>query len=291
MKDSRTTSSRRYDPVLSSSEDHHRVRLCLGDAREVLAAMSSASVDCVVTSRPYWGLRDYRVDGQHGAEPTIEKYVGRLADVFDEVRRVLSPAGTVWLNLGDSFGGSWGNYVARGSVARTAPARSSQAYGVHRPPQSKYRGKDLIGVPWRVAFALQERGWLLRNAVVWAKTNGRPESVRDRLSQRYEWVFLLARQDEHWFRGDLAARDDSDVWTVAADRGRTGHRAAGTVEIARRCVQLGCPDGGVVLDPFSGSGTTGVAALAHGCSFIGIDLDPECHALARRRLGGALAAP
>ncbi|RSN44971.1 site-specific DNA-methyltransferase [Amycolatopsis sp. WAC 04197] len=282
-------SYRRPGPVPSADGD--RVRLCLGDAREVLAAMPPASVDCVVTSPPYWGLRDYRVNGQHGSEPTTEQYVDRLADVFDEVGRVLTPSGTAWLNLGDSFGGSWGNYVARGSVARTASARSAQAYGVHRPPQSRYRAKDLIGVPWRVAFALQDRGWLLRNAVVWAKTNGRPESVRDRLSQRYESVFLFARNGEHWFRGDGAVGVDSDVWTVAADRGRTGHRAAGTVEIAHRCVRLGCPDGGVVLDPFSGSGTTGLAALAQGCSFIGIDLDPECHALARRRLGSFLEEP
>lgn len=124
-----TTSHDRHGSAASADGCRDRVLLCLGDAREVLAAMPSTSVDCVVTSPPYWGLRDYRVNGQHGAEPTIEQYVDRLADVFDEVRRVLTPTGTAWLNLGDSFGSSWGNYVARGSVARTAAARSAQAYG------------------------------------------------------------------------------------------------------------------------------------------------------------------
>ncbi len=260
-------------------------RLSVGDAAEVVAAMSPASVDCVVTSPPYWGLRDYRVEGQYGAESTVDRYVSRLAELFDEVRRVLSPEGTVWLNLGDCFGGSWGNYVAEGSAARTASARAATGYGVHRPPQSAHRSKDLIGVPWRVAHSLQQRGWILRNAVVWEKPNARPESVRDRLAQRYELVFLLTRSETHWLSSDgLSAGGATDLWTVPAGRSRTGHPAAGTLEIARRCVRLGCPRGGVVLDPFCGSGTTGLAALEHGCSFIGIDLDPACRELAHRRL-------
>jgi len=266
-------------------------RLSVGDAAEVVAAMSPASVDCVVTSPPYWGLRDYRVEGQYGAESTVDRYVSRLAELFDEVRRVLSPEGTVWLNLGDCFGGSWGNYVAAGSAARTAPARAATGYGVHRPPQSAHRSKDLIGVPWRVAHSLQQRGWILRNAVVWEKPNARPESVRDRLAQRYELVFLLVRSETHWLSsGGLSTDAATDLWTVPAGRSRTGHPAAGTLEVTRRCVRLGCPRGGVVLDPFCGSGTTGLAALEHGCSFIGIDLDPACRELAYRRLAGFVEA-
>ena len=261
------------------------VTLLLGDAAQVLAGLPSDSVDCVVTSPPYWGLRDYGVPGQLGAEPTVEGYVRRLVGVFDEVARVLASRGTVWLNLGDSFGGSWGNYVAPGSAARTARLRGAVKYGSHRPPQAAHRAKDLVGVPWRVVFALLERGWVLRNAVVWHKTNARPESVRDRFAQRYEWVFLLARTTEHWFQPVSEQATAGDVWTVGADRARTGHCAAGTVEIARRCVRLGCPAGGAVLDPFSGSGTTGLAARERGCSFVGIDLDPACHEIAARRLG------
>lgn len=266
-------------------------RLSVGDAAEVVAAMPSASVDCVVTSPPYWGLRDYRVEGQYGAESTVDRYVSRLAELFDEVRRVLSPDGTVWLNLGDCFGGSWGNYVAEGSAARTAAARAATGYGVHRPPRSAHRSKDLVGVPWRVAHSLQQRSWILRNAVVWEKPNARPESVRDRLAQRYELVFLLTRSETHWLSSDgLSLAGTTDLWTVPAGRSRTGHPAAGTLEIARRCVRLGCPRGGVVLDPFCGSGTTGLAALEHGCSFIGIDLDPACRELAYHRLAGCVEA-
>ncbi|MER6896287.1 site-specific DNA-methyltransferase [Amycolatopsis sp. NPDC000740] len=265
--------------------------MCVGDAAEVVAGMPAGSVDCVVTSPPYWGLRDYRVAGQFGAESTVDLYVGRLVEVFDRVSRVLRRGGTVWLNLGDCFGGSWGNYVAQGSVARTAPVRAASRYGVHRPPQSAFRRKDLVGVPWRVALSLQERGWLLRNAVVWEKPNARPESVRDRLAQRYETVFLLTRSSEHWFAPQSDPGEAwSDVWRVPAGRSGTGHPAAGTLEIARRCVRLGCPRGGVVLDPFCGSGTTGIAAVEYGCSFVGVDLDPACGDLARRRLAEAAAS-
>ncbi|MEV6904620.1 site-specific DNA-methyltransferase [Amycolatopsis sp. NPDC051372] len=261
--------------------DRRTFDVLVGDAAEVMTGMATASVDCVVTSPPYWGLRDYRVGGQLGAESTVERYVARLAESFDEAGRVLAPGGTAWLNLGDCFGGSWGNYVAAGSTARTARARSAMGYGVHRPPTSACRRKDLIGVPWRVVFSLLERGWFLRNAVVWEKPNARPESVQDRLAQRYEMVFCLARQ------GNLdggAAESGVDLWRVPAGRSRTGHPAAGTLEIARRCVRLSCQPGSVVLDPFCGSGTTGVAALEHECAFIGIDLDPASQAMAQRRL-------
>ncbi|MET7995930.1 site-specific DNA-methyltransferase [Amycolatopsis sp. NPDC005232] len=214
-------------------------------------------------------------------ESTVESYVARLADVFDEVGRVLAPGGTAWLNLGDCFGGSWGNYVAAGSTARTARARAATGYGVHRPPTSACRRKDLVGVPWRVAFSLLERGWVLRNAVVWEKPNARPESTQDRLAQRYEMVFRLARQEGH--DGGVSA-GGAEVWQVPAGRSRMGHPAPGTLKIARRCVRLSCSPGSVVLDPFCGSGTTGVAALEHGCSFVGIDLDPGCQVMAQRRL-------
>ncbi|MFD8494850.1 DNA-methyltransferase [Amycolatopsis sp. NPDC059657] len=264
------------------------VTLYTGDAAAVLAGFPGESVDCVVTSPPYWGLRDYRVRGQYGAESTVEEYVATLVAVFDELARVIKPGGSAWLNLGDTFGGSWGNYVAAGSESRTAPVRVALSYGVLRPPQSRHRSKDLIGVPWRVAFALQSAGWALRSAVVWEKPNARPESARDRLSQRYEMLFWLS------FRDDLPPADpDStgDVWTIPAERARTGHPAAGTLEVARRCLQHSCQPGAVVLDPFSGSGTTGIAARQLGHRFVGIDLDPACHALAMSRLLALIETP
>jgi DNA modification methylase len=251
-----------------------------GDAALVLARLRASPVDCVVTSPPYWGLRDYKVAGQYGHEDSVDEYVASLCRVFDQIARVLSRQGTVWLNLGDSFGGSWGNYVATRSAERSA--RSSWRQGTHRPPQSRYRAKDLVGVPWRVALALAERGWLLRNAVVWVKSNARPESVRDRVSQRYEMLFLLARSDDHWFA--TSGEELGDVWRIAGPRASTTHIAPGPVKLARRCIALGTRPGGVVLDPFSGSGTTGLAARMLGHPYVGIDIDPTCHDIARRRI-------
>jgi site-specific DNA-methyltransferase (adenine-specific) len=272
-----------------------RVELHTGDTVAVLSGMRESSVDCVVTSPPYWGLRDYRIAGQYGCEDTVTAYVETLCRVFDEVARVLSRRGTVWLNLGDSFGGSWGNYVAAGSTAPSArtPARARCRQGTHRPPQSRHRPKDLVGVPWRTVFALAERGWLVRNAIVWTKPNARPESVRDRLSQRYEMLFLLARSENHWFASSHAGRMDAtraavaagDVWRLPTPRSPTGHAAVGSLELARRCIALGARPGGTVLDPFSGSGTTGVAARMLGHHYIGIDIDPACHEIATRCVG------
>lgn len=262
--------------------------LYLADATQGLAALDSASVDCVVTSPPYWGLRDYRVPGQYGLEPTLEAYMDRLATVFAQLRRVVVARGTVWLNLGDTYGGSWGNYIAPGSTAWTAIERWEHKRGRQRPPQSRYRAKDLQGVPWRVVFVLAEQGWLVRAAFVWAKPNARPESVRDRLACRYEMLFLLAKRLDHWWpEGSLGPDQIDRVWAMPAPRGRSRNSAPGPHQLARRCIDLGCPPGGRVLDPFSGTGTTGVAAVASGRSFIGIDLDPTSHTEAITRLGRA----
>jgi DNA modification methylase len=261
------------------------VALYVADAMTGVAALDAASVDCVVTSPPYWGLRDYRVPGQYGLEPTVDGYVQRLIAVFAQLHRVLTPRGTAWVNLGDTYGGSWGNYIAPGSTALTATARWENKQGRQRPPQSRCRAKDLQGVPWRVAFALGERGWLLRAALVWAKPNARPESVRDRLACRYEMLFLLTTSLDHWWPDGCPQPEHIEqVWSMPAPRGRSRHSAPGPPELAQRCVSLGCPPGGRVLDPFSGTGTTGVAAVACGRTFIGIDLDPAGHAEAITRL-------
>jgi len=199
---SRPTPTSRRDGIAGSRDAYWRgpgVTLYQGDAREVLRDLPAGSMDCVVTSPPYWGLRDYRAARQYGIEPAVDGYVESLVRVFDEVARVLTSRGTVWVNLADTFGGSWGNYVAPGSTAATAVRRVRWRQGSHRPPQTRSRAKDLQGVPWRVAFALVEHGWYLREAIVWGKPNARPESVRDRLSQRYEMLFLLTRTVNHWW--------------------------------------------------------------------------------------------
>lgn len=194
--------------------------LYVGDARDVLAEMPDRTVDTIVTSPPFWGKRDYGVAGQYGLEDTPDQYVDHLRAVFAEAWRVLADDGTIWLNLGDCFAGSWGNYVADGSTSsRQAHDVSRVArYGTFRPPQARLRAKNLIGLPWRVVFALQDDGWLLRNAVVWHKPNAMPESVRDRLSTRYELIFLLAKQDQHYF--------DRDAVGAARIGGRSRERRA-----------------------------------------------------------------
>lgn len=265
------------------------VSLSVGDALQVLRTLPARSVDCVVTSPPYWGLRDYGVAGQYGHESTVEAYVDRLCRVFEELARVLVFGGSAWLNVGDCFGGSWGGYVASGSTAPSAADPVRRRYGTHRPPQTWHRSKDLVGVPWRVALALTGRGWWIEDAVVWHKPNARPESVQDRLSQRYEMIFRLAPSGPN---GDQSPSPstvepiDGSVWVMPSPRSRTTHVAAGSLDIARRCVRLSAHAGEVVLDPFSGTGTTGVAAREVGCAYIGIDIDPASHAIAVDRLAG-----
>jgi site-specific DNA-methyltransferase (cytosine-N4-specific) len=304
------------------------VRLLVGDARAVMATMPNNSVDCVVTSPPYYGLRNYGQPGQYGLEPTPQDYVDTLQAVFAEVRRVLRPTGTVWLNLGDCYSAE--------------------------PPGHSLPRKNLLGIPWRVATALQSSGWILRNAVVWAKRNPMPESVKDRLSTTYEFVFLLVKQPRYFFdldsiraplirpealseglviggvnkgrQGGVDAtmrrrghsvygvtytnndsfvkrqpgavmrppgrahntthprgKNPGDVWHLSTRPLREAHFATFPIDIPLRGIAAGCPAGGVVLDPFSGAGTTGLAALDLGRRYVGIDINPAYHDLALRR--------
>lgn len=361
------------------------VTLYTGDAVDVLAELPAGSVDCVVSSPPYWGLRDYgtgrwvggdpqcrhatgrgsniaqtkypaadtyppaaahrgghpshcqrcgarRLDRQIGLEPDPESYIGSLRAVFDQLRRVVAHTATVWLNLGDCYS--------------TAPPHRA---GGALPPR-----KNLIGMPWRVALALQRDGWILRNAIIWHKPNAMPESVTDRVSNRYETIFLLAKQPRYHFdldpiripltrpeavregirvggpnttpgallggsgrrrgssvygakygalddgmrgsRGGLRptghrhdaghsrGKNPGDVWRIPTRPLRAAHFAPFPVDIPLRCIAAGCPEGGTVLDPFSGAATTGLATLQLGRSYIGIDLKTEFNLIAKRRL-------
>ncbi len=287
------------------------VTLYHGDAVATLAEMESCSVDCIVTSPPYFGLRDYGVDGQIGAESSPAEFVEALVAVFREARRVLADDGTLWLNLGDSYAGSASGYRegsarADGKVREDGHSRRNRngtpACGV--PP------KNLLGIPWRVALALQDDGWILRNDIIWAKPNAMPESVTDRLSNRHEHVFMFSKSRRYWFdldpirephtstpdragaaalRGQKATRpagpnsgaystggrNPGDVWEIATRPFSEAHFATMPPALAERCVQAGCKPGGTVLDPFSGSGTTGMAAAKHGRRYVGIDLNAE----------------
>ena len=280
-----------------------------GDAASVLATLPDGAVDCIVTSPPYFGLRDYGVDGQIGAESSPAEFVAAMVAVFREARRVLADDGTLWLNLGDSYSSG-----ARTSYADTGKA--SGRIGTTRQPSS-LPGKNLLGIPWRVAFALQDDGWILRNDIIWSKPNAMPESVTDRLSSRHEHLFMLAKSPRYWFdldpirephtstpdragatalRGQTAirptgpnsgaysvgGRNPGDVWAVPTQPFAEAHFATMPPALAERCIQAGCKPHGTVLDPFSGSGTTGYAAAKHGRSYIGIDLNADYLALSLR---------
>lgn len=305
------------------------VTLYHGDALAVLSSLPDASVDCCVTSPPYFGLRDYGEAGQYGLEASPAEYVETMRAVFAEVRRVLAVDGTLWLNIGDSYSGGGngpsGKHSTIGSGIPLNSRNSRRHYErVGLPP------KNLLGMPWRVALALQADGWLLRNDVIWSKPNAMPESVTDRLSGRHEHLFLLTRSARYWFDLDLIreehvtgdrpipvrdyaqrpgtwaagsggnhrtsgpegvgrnelGRNPGDVWTVPTQPFSAAHFAVMPQALAERAIQAGCKPAGVVLDPFSGSGTTGLVAAKHGRRYVGIDLNRDYLDLSlRTRLG------
>src|SRR5690606_21352648 len=199
-----------------------------GDALEVLRSLPSESVHCCVTSPPYWGLRDYGVKGQIGLEPTLQEYIEVLVEVFREVRRVLRPDGTLWLNLGDSYWGSGGANNNSGITGRRPPDGAAKderdnpvSYRARWGRYSILKPKDLIGVPWRVAFALQEDGWYLRSDIVWAKPNPMPESVKDRPTKAHEYVFLLTKNPRYFY-------DAEAIREPARKQGTPGHLKSGS---------------------------------------------------------------
>ena len=330
-----------------------------GDALDVATTLESGSVDCIVTSPPYFGLRDYGEEGQYGLEASPAEYVETMRALFSELRRVLADDGTLWLNIGDSYSGRADSSAGpAGGRARSdvIPPRVNTA--------SKLGTKQLLGIPWRTAFALQDDGWILRNAIVWNKPNAMPSSVRDRLTNRHELVFLFAKSRRYWFDLDpirepllhpdaangkrvfggknagagkvgsayrtnggmpntygkkaetcgagtedgskpeaangsgttgtalecatdaatsaetsggqaLRGRNPGDVWAISSQPFPGAHFATMPLTLAERCVQAGCKPGGTVLDPFSGSGTTGLVASRTGRKYVGIDLSAD----------------
>lgn len=298
-----------------------QVTLLLGDALEQLRTLADGSVDCIVTSPPYFGLRDYGTEGQYGLESSPAAYVETMRQVFAEARRVLADDGTLWLNLGDSWAYPPGSAGAQGSGQR-----EGRRFTAERLPGTRaIPKKNLMGIPWRVALALQDDGWILRNEIIWHKTSAMPESVRDRLASKHEHLFLLTNSERYWFDLDairakpktagrtwderkaagapgrhgitgaaamekvpsLAAADrganPGDVWSIAPRPFPGAHFATFPIDLPIRCIKAGCKPGGTVLDPFSGSGTTGAAARQLGRKYVGIDLNPAYHDLARER--------
>jgi site-specific DNA-methyltransferase (cytosine-N4-specific) len=268
------------------------VQIRIGDSRQLLQAMPADSVQCVVTSPPYWGQRDYGVEGQIGLEKTPQEFVSAMVEVFREVHRVLRPDGTCWVNLGDTY--------VRRPQKESDPMKNiglpSQRHAVKARNQRQIppglKPKDLIGIPWRVAFALQADGWWLRSGVVWHKPNGKPDNVSDRPAGAHEFIFLLTKSERYFYDAEatrVPAKDGStalkrNVWTVPIQPFHDAHFATFPPDLIEPCIKAGCPDGGIVLDPFGGAGTTGLVADRLGRDAILLELNPKYAAMARDRL-------
>jgi DNA modification methylase len=312
------------------------VRILTGDCRDVLGTLPDKSVNCCVTSPPYFGLRDYGVEGQIGLEQTPDAFVAEMVAVFREVRRVLRDDGTLWLNLGDSYAGS--GKGGNPEEGKQATNRGSQSVGVlygtgktaadaavtnvTRKTFDGIKAKDLIGIPWRVAFALQADGWYLRQDIIWSKPNPMPESVQDRCTKAHEYLFLLSKSARYHFDAKAIAEDVArefwgetvgpaymsakdgrmdggkrqgpgpmdgtrnkrSVWTVATQPFKEAHFATFPPDLIEPCIKAGCPVGGTVIDPFGGAGTTGLVADRLQRDAILIELNPAYVEIARNRL-------
>jgi len=283
------------------------VQLLQGDCLEKMKEIPDGSINTCITSPPYFGLRDYDHDMQIGLEQTPAEFVESLVKVFREIRRVLKDDGTVWLNLGDSYARQGGR---KGNRPRHWDGRSLSADSMSHTRQAAdigFKPKDLIGVPWRVAFALQDDGWYLRQDIIWNKTNPIPESVKDRCVKSHEYIFLLSKNSRYYFDADsirepsessrsinekynfdrsTTTRKKRSVWTVSTKPYKGAHLATFPPTLIEPCVLAGCPVGGTVLDPFVGSGTTGMVSVKHDRNFIGIDINQEYLKIAEERIKG-----
>lgn len=257
-----------------------------GDARKVIDKLPAGIIQTCVTSPPYWSLRNYQIDGQIGLELSLEEFIHSLVEVFEGVRRVLCNDGSLWLNIGDS-------YTSGGRTWR-APDKKNPVRAMHtRPPTPNgLKPKDLIGIPWRLAFALQEAGWYLRADCIWNKPNCQPESVKDRPTRSHEYVFLLTKSERYYYDHQAVrgrnSRNLRTVWDIHTQAYREAHFATFPPALVEPCLALTTRSGDLVLDPFIGSGTTGLVALGMQRRFIGIELNPQYVEIAEKRLNGAI---
>ena len=263
------------------------IKTLAGDSFDVLPTLESKSVQCCITSPPYWGLRDYDHPGQIGAESSPEDYVKQLVSLFSEVRRVLRDDGTLWLNVGDGYArnGGTGKHGPNAIVGNTK--KLIQRRNCKVPEVWGLKDRDLMGLPWRVAFGLQEDGWLLRSRITWIKKTAMPESVKNRPTNATEEIFLFAKSPSYFYDSN-GLREPSganlrNYWILGPEPNGSGHPAAFPTELARRCILLGSRPGDTVLDPFGGSGTTGVAASELRRQAVLIEINPEYAELAASR--------
>ena len=266
-------------------------KIQVGDCLDLLRTTPSASINCCVTSPPYWSLRDYGHTGQIGLEPTLEEYISKLVEVFREVNRVLRADGTLWLNLGDAYNAYNSN---RGPSTSISDGTTGRDHPKHRKglTTKTLKNKDLIGIPWRVAFALQADGWYLRQDIIWHKPNPMPESVRGRCTKAHEYLFLLTKSARYNFDSNAMkepaangqTRNRRSVWSVPTRSSKGAHFATFPPDLIKPCILAGCPASGTVLDPFNGSGTTGEVTLTLERNYIGMELNPKYAAMTEERL-------
>jgi DNA modification methylase len=299
------------------------IKILQGNCLKTLSSLEEKSVNTCVTSPPYWGLRDYGNGDQLGQEETPEKFVDNLVNVFREVRRVLRDDGTVWLNLGDSYCGT-------GHKGDTIDSRYEGCNGQKVALNNKIQGlksKDLVGIPWRVAFALQADGWYLRQDIIWSKPNPMPESVTDRCTKAHEYIFLLSKSPKYYYDSEAIKEDSAEsskdrlnqdiknqkgssrvpgktngtmnavggekrnkrsVWSIPVASYSEAHFATYPPELIKPCILAGCSEGGTVLDPFGGSGTTAQVASNLNRNAILCELNPEYVEIAKGRLHDSL---
>ncbi|CAK0768543.1 Modification methylase SmaI [Gammaproteobacteria bacterium] len=281
----------RESPLIDAQLTKNAQNLCdiqVGDARQLLSKIPDGYFNCIVTSPPYWGLRDYGVVGQIGAEITVDEYISDLVCLFHEARRTLSDDGTLWLNIGDS-------YTSGGRTWRDADAKNKgRAMEYRAPTPDGLKPKDLIGVPWRLAFALQADGWYLRTDIIWNKPNCQPESVKDRPTRSHEYLFLFSKSEKYYYDWQAIMEPASDpkqkmknrrtVWNITTEPYPGSHFAVYPRALVRICIAAGSRKDGRVLDPFFGSGTTGVVCNEMGRYCIGIELNAQYAELAHQRL-------
>ena len=258
-----------------------------GDAFHVLQRIPSESVQCVVTSPPYWGLRDYGIEGQIGLEPTLPQFLNRLVAIFAEIKRVLKSDGLLWLNIGDGY--------TSGNRGYRAPDKKNPARAMNVRPDTPegLKPKDLLGIPWRLAFALQEDGWYLRSDIVWHKPNAMPESVADRPTRAHEYLFMFSKSERYYYDreaireigGNGKPRNRRSVWDINTQAFPGAHFATFPPALIEPCILASTKPNDFVLDPFFGSGTVGLVCLSHGRRYVGIELHSEYVRMAVQRLG------
>lgn len=260
-----------------------------GDALHALRLLPSSSVQCVVTSPPYWGLRDYGIDGQIGLEGTLPQFINHLVTIFNEIKRVLRDDGILWVNIGDGY--TSGNRGYRATDKKN-PARAM----ANRPDTPEgMKPKDLQGIPWRLAFALQDDGWYLRSDIVWNKPNAMPESVKDRPTRAHEYLFMLTKSERYFYDYEAVkelglngkTRNRRSVWDVNTQPFADAHFATFPSKLIEPCILASTKPGDYVLDPFFGSGTVGIVCTEHQRSYVGIELNPEYVAISAKRLNAA----